>query len=41
MIDYTETLKLYIRYIRWCAIKNNNSFCNYYQNKCRFYLDEV
>lgn len=44
MIDYKECLKWYAKYIRWnrkygytdCV----KELCNWYQDRCRIYLDE-
>lgn len=42
MIDYQETLRAYSEWIYYPHCKEATvELCKYYQDKCRYYLDEV
>jgi hypothetical protein len=40
MINYQETFQVYTRWITWTHNPCSHEFCNWYQNRCRIYLDE-
>lgn len=41
MINYADCLRYYAKYIRWHVYNSDKYWCDYYQNQCRFYLNEV
>jgi len=42
MIDYQETLRAYSEWIYYPHCKEATiKLCKYYQDRCRFYLDEI
>jgi len=39
MINFAECLRYYAKYIRWHYTFIDKDFCNWYQEKCRYYKD--
>ena len=41
MIDWQETFRAYRKWITWEHNMNLSELTHWYQQRCRFYLDEV